>query len=612
MKNTFYLSLIGLSLTNAGLSQGTQALDCDWADAFLPTTAVSGQGNCVTANATDVYSSGIFNGTFDFDPSGSSSTLTATGPSDMYISKITTGNAFVWAKQIGGAGSGVEQPQHIIEYNSSIYVVGYFNGSTDFDLSSASGSSTSAGSNDIFLAKYDAFGNFVWRRTMGSTGADQGYGLTLDAAGNLVICGSFTGTVDFDPGAGVSNLSAGASGTDAFFAKYTQAGTFVFARRVGDGASSNEVAYNVRTNISNEIFICGAFSSASCDFDPSAAIVTKPLVGSSDGYVARYSSTGVYTYATVYGTTAGDAVNDLAIDSQSYVYFVGNFGSVGVGTTTSSTPAGITLVNAGGSATSDIALACLDFSGTPVWAQSFGGTERELGTGIELDDPNHIYITGAFSSSTVDFDYSGATYNAVNAGAAGTYDIYYARYRTTGFFNDVSQIGGTGNESCSEIWARPGVQRLFSTGYFQGTTPIDFDPDAINTDMLSAAFSAVATPFVATYNYVGVPAIAISNDLDAEDQTIEEAIALGTPENLEGFANFECYPNPTTGVIYLGNISSGSKISIYSAAGTLMSSIEVLSESLVSADLTEFAPGLYVVHVLNPDGSIQTKKMLKQ
>lgn len=65
-----------------------------------------------------------------------------------------------------------------------------------------------AGGLDIFISKLDASGNFVWAKDMEGTVAANGFSIAVDAQGNVYATGSFSGTVDFDPGAGTFNLTA--------------------------------------------------------------------------------------------------------------------------------------------------------------------------------------------------------------------------------------------------------------------------------------------------------------------------------------------------------------------------------------------------------------------
>ena len=69
---------------------------------------------------------------------------------------------------------------------------------------------------------------------IGSTGSEQGVGIAADASGNSYVTGFFGGTVDFDPGAGVTNLTS-VGGRDIFVAKYDASGNPVFALGLGGG-----------------------------------------------------------------------------------------------------------------------------------------------------------------------------------------------------------------------------------------------------------------------------------------------------------------------------------------------------------------------------------------
>ncbi|HRF19895.1 MAG TPA: SBBP repeat-containing protein, partial [Chitinophagaceae bacterium] len=75
---------------------------------------------------------------------------------------------------------------------------GYFDGTVDFDPGAGTATWTSAGaSSDIFFAKYDASGNYVYARGLGGTSTDIGNGIAVDGSGNVYVVGEFQGTVDF-------------------------------------------------------------------------------------------------------------------------------------------------------------------------------------------------------------------------------------------------------------------------------------------------------------------------------------------------------------------------------------------------------------------------------
>ena len=110
-----------------------------------------------------------------------------------------------------------------IDGSGNVYTTGFFEGTVDFDPGNGV-FITSAGFEDIFISKLDASGNFVWANAMGGADRDYGYSIALDGSGNVYTTGFFAGTADFDPGAGVANLTS-AGHYDIFVAKYFQNST---------------------------------------------------------------------------------------------------------------------------------------------------------------------------------------------------------------------------------------------------------------------------------------------------------------------------------------------------------------------------------------------------
>lgn len=109
----------------------------------------------------------------------------------------------------------------------NVYVTGYFNGTADFDPGAGVTNLVSNGGNDIFLAKYNAAGALLWANGMGGTANEYSTSVKVDGSGNAYITGNFVATADFDPGAGVTNLTS-AGDYDVFLAKYNSAGALVW------------------------------------------------------------------------------------------------------------------------------------------------------------------------------------------------------------------------------------------------------------------------------------------------------------------------------------------------------------------------------------------------
>jgi hypothetical protein len=175
----------------------------------------------------NVYLAGAFKGTADFDPGNGTYDLTSEGNYDIFISKLDEAGNFLWAKQIGGTLVDYVDAM-TIDAEENIYTTGYFQGTADFNPGSGTANLSSAGNGDIFISKLDDSGNFIWAKGIGGTANDIGVGIGLDAEGNIYTTGYFSETVDFDPEAGIYEL--------------TSAGDFdVFTLKLGNGGQQTGI-----------------------------------------------------------------------------------------------------------------------------------------------------------------------------------------------------------------------------------------------------------------------------------------------------------------------------------------------------------------------------------
>ena len=115
---------------------------------------------------------------------------------------------------------------------------------------------TSAGDHDGLVTKLDSAGTFVWARSLGGSGFDEAYGMSLDASGNLYTSGYFTGTAKFGS---LSVTSAG--GEDGFVAKFNGSGTFLWVRQLG--GSLHDYAGSVQVDSAGNVYTAGDFRHSS-------------------------------------------------------------------------------------------------------------------------------------------------------------------------------------------------------------------------------------------------------------------------------------------------------------------------------------------------------------
>ncbi len=164
----------------------------------------------------DVYVTGIFYGTTDFDPGAGTvqyTTVDSGGYGDGFVSKFTGAGTFEWVRVFQGEhfqeGFGVDG-----NANNDVYVTGRFYNTVDFDPLPGVQNHISAGDCDIFVSKYDSSGNWDWTRSFGAGSYDIGSGVDSNATGSVWMSGYYTGIIDFDPGPGTENHGLNGSPTN--------------------------------------------------------------------------------------------------------------------------------------------------------------------------------------------------------------------------------------------------------------------------------------------------------------------------------------------------------------------------------------------------------------
>ncbi|MBK8621104.1 MAG: T9SS type A sorting domain-containing protein [Saprospiraceae bacterium] len=147
----------------------------------------------------NVYHTGSFSGTTDFNPGVAVFNMTALGLDDVFIVKLNVSGNFVWAKHIGSTGR--EKPNNmVLDASGNVYTTGEFDTSLDADPGPGIHILSNAGGTDLFTIKLNPTGELVWAIHTGSTFDDLGRGLKLNTTNELYTHGVFRGTVDFDPG----------------------------------------------------------------------------------------------------------------------------------------------------------------------------------------------------------------------------------------------------------------------------------------------------------------------------------------------------------------------------------------------------------------------------
>lgn len=375
--------------------------------------------------------------------------------------------------------------QNMVIAQGHIYVITTFRGAADFApgpgatrLVTQTQTQVDA---DIAIAKYDLDGNVLWVKQIGGTDEDQAYGITVDAAGNVYVTGGFRKTVDFNPGAGVFELTAtgadpakggtpSSTDDDIFILKLTTNGDFVWAHAFG--ALTADLGYAIKAHGSH-IYVTGEFR-RTVDFDPGedehnlSATPGTPgaLNTSAEIFVAKYDLDGKYVWAKSMGGTGNERPYALDVDASGNVYTIGSFPG-----TANFNPDGT--FNITSLANNDAFISKLNTNGGFEWAKAIRGSSfHDIGTSIAIDNEGNVVAAGYFEGPVELYpDHEGE--ELLNG--KGYYDVFVVKLRPDGSLIWARSMGGTGNfdeeASCVTV---DNANNIYVGGRFQNN--IDLDP----------------------------------------------------------------------------------------------------------------------------------------
>ncbi|HBI16279.1 MAG TPA: hypothetical protein DDY20_12360 [Desulfobulbaceae bacterium] len=467
IRHGFLLLILALYLPNVLQITPVQAADGGFSWAKAMGGASSGGGEDIFVDTSgNVYTTGTFEGSADFDPGPGTFYLSSLSIRDIFISKLDSSGNFLWAKAIGGyIDYPSRNPSISVDPSGNIYVTSVFGGTVDFDPGAGRFYLTSAGYSDIFILKLNNSGNFVWARSMGGAEYDSASGISANTSGNVYTTGNFFGTVDFDPGPGTFNLTSSANEYDMFISKLDSDGNFVWAKATSPGSS------DICLDASGNVYTTGCFN-GTVDFDAGADTFFLTSAGGGDIFISKLDSNGDFIWAKALGGATNDCGYDITVDTSGNVYTSGIFQESEAFVPGAWTNLGIHW---------DIFVSKLDNAGNVVWfkvVSGMGSTDLYPG-GISVDTSGNVYTTGFFAN-TFDFDPGDGTFHLTSAGES---DMYISKLDSSGNFVWAKAIGGPLSDGASGITI-DSSGNIYATGAFTGT--VDFDPGPGTFNLTSA------------------------------------------------------------------------------------------------------------------------------
>jgi hypothetical protein len=430
-----------------------------------------------------------------------------------------------------------------------------------FSTTAAFGDTTliSRGVFDIFVIKLDSDGNVLWAVAAGGTDSDVCTDLAVDTAGVVYLTGRFGGTAEF----GAYTLSGNSNWEQLFCATLDSEGSFLGA--VSAGGPGGVLGLSISVDASHNAYLTGLIDSGTVTF---GQITFTNFSGT---FVAKLDTAGDFVWvATVTSSPIIDGY-DIAVDSDAFIFLTGGFwGTASFGST---------ILDSAGF--EDIFVAKLDSEGNWLWAVRAGGPgDYETGYGIALDTETNIYVTGRHHG-TSEF---GST---VLTGGGGM-EIFAAKLDTNGNWLWALGAGGPGNEDQGTCIVIDTAGAIWLCGGFQ-------DDAVFGSIIISCAGSLDA--FVAK----------ISSEVTVDD--------MFPPILPDGLYLSAISPNP----VYRGQIVSleafiagheSGILTLYNLRGQIISSFHINSgKHHITLDYGSITPGVYLLQLSSQSG-YRSKKMV--
>lgn len=352
----------GITLTDTGdaclyVAKFDAEGDCVWAS--KPDGNVLSEAYAIiTDGSQNSYVTGFYFETISFG----ATTLTCDS-SGLFIAKLGPAGNWLWAVQ-PGTTNWINAYGIASDFTGGLYLTGNFSGSATFGAETL----TSAGQSDVFAAKLDTAGNWIWARRAGGTGQEESLGIAVRSMGSCVISGQFNDSAAF----GSTTLTS-SGGSDAFVASLSTAGAWQWAKKAGGTDYDN--CRNVCLDFDDNVCCTGVFSGSAA-----FGATTLTSTGSTDLFAAKLDPAGNWLWAVNPGTGNWAQGTDICVNRASEIFVTGNV--------------------AGTNGMPTILAAKLDPDGAWLWTMDMpASTGERCGYAIATDGDGNVLLAGNFWGS---------------------------------------------------------------------------------------------------------------------------------------------------------------------------------------------------------------------
>lgn len=299
------------------------------------------------------------------------------GNRDAFVMKLNTGGQVVWASVLGGSNTDSGN-EIVVGEDGAVAVIGPFDGGGNFTFPDNSSNVFNGGDTDVWLTLYNADGTFKWGTVLKGNGHEEGRGVSLDATGNVLVCGEFDNQLVF------GNTTLQTTGqSDIYLAKYNAAGNVLWSRKFG--SAGIDAARGIDPSPDGGVIVSGEFTSA-IQFDS----ITLTSQGGKDVFLVKLNASGNVVWAKSFGSTGSEIGSEIEVDKDGNIYTAGSF------YTGCKLPNDTLLISKG---RQDQFLIKWSNAGTPLWWLTGGGAEEDINFAIAQDNHKGITVVGAFKQS---------------------------------------------------------------------------------------------------------------------------------------------------------------------------------------------------------------------
>lgn len=520
--------------------------------------------NSLAADAAgNIYATGYFRNTVDFDPQAGISNLTANYV-DVFILKLNNGGGLEWAKRIGSTSfSAAELGQCIaLDPVGNIYVAGQIGIDTvDMDPGPGTFYLTGTSSRDAFVLKLDAVGDLVWAKQITGPQDELPIAMVVDVAGSVHLCGRFNGTgVDFDPGSDTLLINS-AGNTDSFVMKLDPLGDLAWATTMSSAAPELEEALGIAVDAAGHVYTTGVFA-GTVDLDPGPGTVNMTAVEDLDIFIQKLTSDGQLVWARSIGGNGPQRAEGIALDASANILLTGSYPD---SDTDLDPNAGTEIRSAW---PNDLFVLKLDSASNFQWVRTMGEGAPQYCRGIDIatDDDGSVFAS-AYLTDSMDCDPGS---DSLFVASVGQQDVLVFKLNDGGDLQWATTIQGTYNEIPSALALGDAGGVYVSANYhspqisFGGITVNNASGGSSTTDMVIAR-------------------------LDSTD------LATSLPTNTDTHSpGAVVYPVPFSDELLVSGTDANELIQLLDATGRVVLRART-TEGLTRLNTVALAPGAYVL-----------------